>query len=503
MPLTPPRMQPPAPEPPEASPELLVTALERAVSVARRDAADRQAPAPPVALRPVLRFTKKLPPLALRSVLTALSGDESFRARVAEGADEAELGRLSWLFLERPQGWEAEFSQLAAAASEEQRDTDARRAELDAARRADQLEDALARLRDELDEDRSARVLAESTLSSERAARVAVEGERDKLSERVAELDSARARAVRELKEAEARDAARLVELRAEQSRSELLREQVADLQARLDAQQDPESDAATSSESVSSDRADGVGGGAGDMLQAEPARAVDPSWSGADRSAVADAVARAANAAAVLGAALREAADGLSADGVAAAAGSTGHAPSDGARPDGAPPEPTSSATGAAPRPPRRTPVRLRRGVDEGTPEALRQLLEVDDMVTFVDGYNVTMEGWPVLDQQGQRSRLLSALATVQHQVPAAIHVVFDGDADGGRPSVANPLPVRVHFSAADTEADDLILAMVGRLPTDVPVLVVSSDRRVAEGARRLGANAVRSSVLLDLLRR
>ncbi len=179
MPLTPPRMQPPAPEPPEASPELLVTALERAVSVARRDAADRQAPAPPVALRPVLRFTKKLPPLALRSVLTALSGDESFRARVAEGADEAELGRLSWLFLERPQGWEAEFSQLAAAASEEQRDTDARRAELDAARRADQLEDALARLRDELDEDRSARVLAESTLASERAARVAVEGERE------------------------------------------------------------------------------------------------------------------------------------------------------------------------------------------------------------------------------------------------------------------------------------------------------------------------------------
>ena len=64
-------------------------------------------------------------------------------------------------------------------------------------------------------------------------------------------------------------------------------------------------------------------------------------------------------------------------------------------------------------------------------------------------------------------------------------------------------PLPVRVHFSAAGTEADDLILDMVARLPTDVPVLVVSSDRRVAEGARRLGANAVASSVLLELLRR
>ena len=70
-------------------------------------------------------------------------------------------------------------------------------------------------------------------------------------------------------------------------------------------------------------------------------------------------------------------------------------------------------------------------------------------------------------------------------------------------RPSVGAPLPVRVHFSPADTEADDVILSMVAGLPTDTPVLVVSSDRRVAEGARRLGANSVRSSVLLELLRR
>ena len=79
----------------------------------------------------------------------------------------------------------------------------------------------------------------------------------------------------------------------------------------------------------------------------------------------------------------------------------------------------------------------------------------------------------------------------------------MFDGDAEGRRPAVGAPLPVRVHFSPADTEADDVILSMVAGLPTDTPVLVVSSDRRVAEGARRLGANSVRSSVLLELLRR
>jgi hypothetical protein len=80
---------------------------------------------------------------------------------------------------------------------------------------------------------------------------------------------------------------------------------------------------------------------------------------------------------------------------------------------------------------------------------------------------------------------------------------VVFDGDDDGRRPSVGAPLPVRVHFSSAEVEADDVILDMVSRLPTDVGVLVVSSDRRVAEGARRLGANVASSSVLLELLRR
>jgi len=494
------------PEPPDAPPELLTLALERAVSVARRDAADHQAPAPPVALRPVLRFTKKLPPLALRSVLTALSGDESFRARVAEGADEAQLGRLSWLFLVRPQGWESEFSRLAEAATDEQRDTDARRADLDATRRAGQLEGTLSRLSDELEQVRSAGQLAETALAAERAARLAVEGARDELSERVTELDAARTRAVRELKEVEARDAARLAELRAERSRLEPLRQRVVELQAQLDARGDD----------VSGDTAHGGGGGAVGTTRADApssgpvsAPVSDQSWSGDDRSAVADAVARAASAAAALGAALSEAAARLSADGVGTLAGPSVGAPPGGSSSSAAGDDVQGSGTRAAtgsprpPRPPRRTPVRLRRGVVDGTPEALRQLLEVDAMVAFVDGYNVTMEGWPVLDQTGQRSRLLSALASVQHQVSAVIHVVFDGDADGGRPSVGIPLPVRVHFSDADTEADDVILAMVARLPTDVPVLVVSSDRRVAEGARRLGANAVASPVLLELLRR
>ena len=108
-----------------------------------------------------------------------------------------------------------------------------------------------------------------------------------------------------------------------------------------------------------------------------------------------------------------------------------------------------------------------------------------------------------PFLDPYAQRDSLVAALGTVKTRTGAQVHVVFDGDAEGARPAVGAPLPVRVHFSPAEIEADDVILDMVAGLPTDVPVLVVSSDRRVADGARRLGANSVRSRELLDLVRR
>ena len=61
------------------APELLGPAIERAVQVARRDARTRGAPTPPAAMRPVLGFTKKLPPLAMRTVRTALDAFGSYR----------------------------------------------------------------------------------------------------------------------------------------------------------------------------------------------------------------------------------------------------------------------------------------------------------------------------------------------------------------------------------------------------------------------------------------
>jgi predicted RNA-binding protein with PIN domain len=465
----------------DCPPELVATALERAVVVARRDARTRGAPPPPSALRPVLGFTKKLPTRALRTVQSALDGDESFRTRVAEGAEEAELGRSSWLYLVRPDGWEAELGALAAAAAEEQRDTDELRIELTAQRRVEQLADTVERLRGELTAAQRAQEQAEQSLATERSLRLGVEATRDELVDRVAALEEERARAVKQLKAAEASATARLEELRSVRAEVEPLRAQVQELAtaARAADPVDLEPSGERGTDAPPADAAAGIAGS-----PASP-------WDGADPATVAAAVARAAQAAAVLGEALAAAAAELTPAPVPAPA-ERSSAPVAGTDP--APP---------TTRPPRRVPVRLRGGVHDGSAEGLQQLLDVAGMVAIVDGYNVTMEGWPALDRQDQRASLVAGLGGVQARVPAAIHVVFDGDADGRRPSVAAPLPVRVHFSPADTEADDVILSMVAGLPTDTPVLVVSSDRRVADGARRLGANSVRSSVLLDLLRR
>lgn len=150
----------------------------------------------------------------------------------------------------------------------------------------------------------------------------------------------------------------------------------------------------------------------------------------------------------------------------------------------------------------PRRRPVRLERGLVDGTAAAARWLFDRPKAQVFVDGYNVTMLAWPELQVSEQRSVLERSIATMQHGVAAQFMIVFDGDAAGGtaiRAAVGSH--VRVRFTPADVEADDAILEMVSAAP-DVPVIVVSSDRRVMDGAAERGANVVTSHTLVEMLR-
>ncbi len=192
---------------------LLADALERAVVVARRDAGRPDAPPPPAALAPVLRFAR-LPPWAMRTVLGVLDTDEGFRSRVADGLEEGQVDRAAWLFLARPDGWEEELAVREDAAIEEQRQADAGTRLEEAQRRAEQLEVALAETRAERDALGEQQSRERGELRALRAELEELRAEREELTARVDRLDAERARAVRELQEARELAQRRLVELR-------------------------------------------------------------------------------------------------------------------------------------------------------------------------------------------------------------------------------------------------------------------------------------------------
>jgi predicted RNA-binding protein with PIN domain len=174
-------------------------------------------------------------------------------------------------------------------------------------------------------------------------------------------------------------------------------------------------------------------------------------------------------------------------------------------------PPSPTPSdgrrgAAGLAPpsHAGRRRALELPGGVFDDTVEAAAHLLRTPGSVLIVDGYNVSMTAWPTLAVADQRRRLIAALYDLALRTATPTEVVFDGaEVDAVTvPSTGRRL-VRARFSDPGVEADDVIIAMVNRLPATTPVIVASSDNRVREGARRGGANLLHSRQLVDLLRR
>jgi predicted RNA-binding protein with PIN domain len=135
---------------------------------------------------------------------------------------------------------------------------------------------------------------------------------------------------------------------------------------------------------------------------------------------------------------------------------------------------------------------------------EAADHLFRVPGMVVLVDGYNASQLGWFELPIAEQRRRLVDALTEAVARTGADISVVFDG-ADPVWPALVPTTArrVKVSFSPAGVEADDVVLARVADLDPGRPVLVASSDRRVRDGAEALGANVISSAQLLAALRR
>lgn len=141
-------------------------------------------------------------------------------------------------------------------------------------------------------------------------------------------------------------------------------------------------------------------------------------------------------------------------------------------------------------------------RGLDTDDPGRLTQLLALPKAHLIVDGYNVTKRGYAEMSLEQQRNRLVAALGLVATQTGAEVTVVFDGaERMHGLPTP--PRGVRVLFSPKGETADELIRRLVRAEPPGRPLVVVSSDREVADGVKRHGAYPMGSDSLLRRIAR
>ncbi len=130
-----------------------------------------------------------------------------------------------------------------------------------------------------------------------------------------------------------------------------------------------------------------------------------------------------------------------------------------------------------------------------------------LDDLLTLprchlvVDGYNVTKGAWASMPLEAQRTRLVQRLGVLAARTGAEVTCVFDGADVSVPPPVTPSQGVRVLFSPQGQSADELIRRLVAAEPPGRAVIVVSSDREVADGVRSSGAWAVDSDLLVPLL--
>jgi predicted RNA-binding protein with PIN domain len=436
-------------------------------------------PAPP-SLKRFLRF-QKLPSAALAPVRKVVEEDDTFRTRVASVATETTVDRPSWLWLHRPDGWEADLEaaigDAASGTGESAAGPLARRLEASEAKLR-RVSAELAVLRDEVTRAQHGRAKAE--------------GEADKARARQAELERAAERARQRSDQASAELRASQTETDALAAEGEELRARVTELERQLQDLLEAHTAldvgaAATAEDAPEASRSTpeaAVGGSAG----ASPGDT--PAWPRKAR----DALAGAASAAASLAASLSELASSM-----------------DGGEP--APPPPLATSPAAPTRPParpaetsayapRRRPLRVPRGMHLGTPEADSWLLTEAEAAVVVDGYNVAKLGWPQAALVDQREWLLDVLDDLTCRYGTTVEVVFDG-ADVGPVRPGRRRRVAVRFSPPTVSADDVIRELVAGLPPTDPIVVVTNDRAVAHDVRAAGANVVSSDGLLAVARR
>jgi len=140
-------------------------------------------------------------------------------------------------------------------------------------------------------------------------------------------------------------------------------------------------------------------------------------------------------------------------------------------------------------------------RSLQSDDPVLLRRLIELPRAHLIVDGYNVSKSAWPTAPLEEQRNRLASRVAALVAGRGIETTIVFDGADLLHPPTVASPRVLRVLFSPPGVIADDTIRHLVSAEPVGRPLVVVSTDREVAESVSKMGARSVTSQALIAVL--
>ena len=122
------------------------------------------------------------------------------------------------------------------------------------------------------------------------------------------------------------------------------------------------------------------------------------------------------------------------------------------------------------------------------------------ESYVLVIDGYNVSfLQNPDQFNTADGRRRLNNELARFRRLAAAKprVIVVYDSDQSGGISSESAPGGVEVVFTTVGHSADDEVLVMATELGGSA--VVISTDRRVREGAERVGALGLWSQALVD----
>jgi predicted RNA-binding protein with PIN domain len=122
--------------------------------------------------------------------------------------------------------------------------------------------------------------------------------------------------------------------------------------------------------------------------------------------------------------------------------------------------------------------------------------------MPYLVDGNNVMAQrvGWH-RDKRRARLALLDELADFAESKGATVAVVFDGAPDDLVAENSLYRGVRVHYAARGSDADARIRSLVEAARERRTLIVVTSDRALADSVRARGARVVRSGEFRRML--